>query len=177
MVIVCCLLLICFAAFCRDLYGTSKVFREMLTIMFSESHLVTDYVALTSVGGALFNASIMTFVAIAVCYHYRVPVTGGMISAVFMVTGYGLFGKNLFNFIPIFLGVRLYSYLMNQPLKNIFSLLCTVPPFHPSLVFAFNDSLPAYFGSFIGYLIGVLTGLIMVPLALHFQALFKSQYL
>ena len=47
--------------FCRDLYGTSKVFREMLTIMFSESHLVTDYVALTSVGGALFNTSIMTF--------------------------------------------------------------------------------------------------------------------
>ena len=46
-----------------------KVFREMLTIMFSESHLVTDYVALTSVGGALFNASIMTFVAIPVCYH------------------------------------------------------------------------------------------------------------
>ena len=56
-----------------------KVFREMLTIMFSESHLVTDYVALTSVGGALFNASIMTFVAIAVCYHYRVPVTLSLI--------------------------------------------------------------------------------------------------
>ena len=152
-----------------------KVFREMLTIMFSESHLVTDYVALTSVGGALFNASIMTFVAIAVCYHYRVPVTGGMISAVFMVTGYGLFGKNLFNFIPIFLGVRLYSYLMNQPLKKYLLIALYGSSVSPIVsFFAFNDSLPAYFGSFIGYLIGVLTGLIMVPLALHFQALFKK---
>jgi hypothetical protein len=150
-------------------------FDEMLRIMFSESHLVTDYIALASVGTALFNAAVMTFVAIAICYHYRVPVTGGMVSAVFMVTGYGLFGKNLFNFIPIFLGVRLYSYLMNQPLKKYLLIALYGSSVSPIVsFFAFNDSLPAFFGSFLGYVIGILTGLIMVPLALHFQALFKK---
>jgi hypothetical protein len=151
-----------------------KLPSEFLQIMFSESHLVTDYVALTSVGGGLFNATVMTFVAIIICYHYRVPVTGGMISAVFMVTGYGFFGKNLFNFIPIFLGVRLYSYLMNQPLKKYLLIALYGSSVSPIVsFFAFNESF-TYFGLFIGYPIGILTGLIMVPLALHFQALFKK---
>ncbi len=92
-----------------------QLLAEMQLILFSESHLVTDYIALTSVGTALFNSSMMTFIAIFICYHYRVPMTGGAVSAIFMVTGYGLFGKNLLNFIPIFLGVRLYSYFMNEP--------------------------------------------------------------
>ncbi|WP_430609398.1 DUF1576 domain-containing protein [Enterococcus sp. DIV0876] len=152
----------------------SHLLAEMQRILFSESHLVTDYIELTSVGTALFNSSLMTFIAIFICYHYRVPMTGGAVSAIFMVTGYGLFGKNLLNFIPIFLGVRLYSYLMNEPLKKFLLIALYGSSVSPVVsFFAFNHSLSPIFGLGMGYLIGIVIGFIMVPLALHFQSLFK----
>ena len=129
---------------------------ELKLILFSESHLVTDYIAMTSVGSALLNSSLMTFVAISICYHYRVPITGGAVSAIFMVTGYGFFGKNLLNFIPIFLGVRLYSYFMNEPLKKFLLIALYGSSVSPIVsYFAFNDSLPPYFSLVMGYGIGI----------------------
>lgn len=152
----------------------SHLVTEMQRILFSESHLVTDYIELTSVGTALFNSSLMTFIAIFICYHYRVPMTGGAVSAIFMVTGYGLFGKNLLNFIPIFLGVRLYSYLMNEPLKKFLLIALYGSSVSPVVsFFAFNQRLSPFVGLWVGYLIGIVIGFIMVPLALHFQSLFK----
>lgn len=148
---------------------------ELKLILFSESHLVTDYIAMTSVGTGLLNSSLMTFVAISICYHYRVPITGGAVSAIFMVTGYGFFGKNLLNFIPIFLGVRLYSYFMNEPLKKFLLIALYGSSVSPIVsYFAFNDSLPPYFSLVMGYGIGIFTGFLMVPMALYFQALFQS---
>ena len=96
-----------------------KVFREMLTIMFSESHLVTDYVALTSVGGALFNASIMTFC----CDRGLLPLpsSGYWRNDISRLHGYGVWfvwQKSVQFLFQSSLGVRLYSYLMNQPLKK-----------------------------------------------------------
>ncbi|WP_313508729.1 DUF1576 domain-containing protein [Enterococcus sp.] len=151
-----------------------RLLAEMQLILFSESHLVTDYIALTSVGTALFNSSMMTFIAIFICYHYRVPMTGGAVSAIFTVTGYGLFGKNLLNFIPIFLGVRLYSYFMNEPLKKFLLIALYGSSVSPVVsFFAFNQRLSPVLGIGVGYLIGIVIGFIMVPLALHFQSLFK----
>lgn len=155
------------AAFCFNRPG--EILAGNLKILTSPANLITDYFALANVGAALMNASLMTFLGILMVRVNRVKVTGSIFAAIFTLAGFSLFGKNLFNSIPIILGVYLYSRLNRMSFDRYL-----LPAFFGTALgplvseIAFNLDLAQPLGILLGSCAGILAGLVLPPLANHF---------
>lgn len=152
------------------LYNTpQEIFEGMVKILYSSSQLITDYMELANVGAALFNAGMMAFLSAVLLRVNKTRISGPIIAAFFTVMGFSFFGKNLYNTIPITIGVYLYSRAEKVPFNSvmIIGLFATgVSPIVSVLTFANSSSLLA--GAIVGYITGIVVGFIMVPLSRAF---------
>ena len=143
----------------------------MYTILTSSGILVTDYMEITSISTAFFNGGLLTFLSVLMIRSQKVEFTGPILATVFTIFGFSLFGKNLFNTVPITLGVYLYSKLEKTP----FSKYLLVSLFGTALgpvvsTLAFGMGFPLLKGVLIGYGVGLLIGLILPPLSTHYKS-------
>ncbi|WP_071130782.1 DUF1576 domain-containing protein [Enterococcus timonensis] len=144
---------------------------QLLKIITSPAPLVTDYIALTSLGATLVSCGLLTLFVVFISYRAKVSVSGPLVAAIFMVSGFGLFGKNIFNSLPLLLGTYLYSCHQRRP----FSSVAIVALFGSSLspvvsMLIFSGHLPTAYGLILGLVVGVAIGFIIPPLATHFQS-------
>ncbi len=98
-----------FVAFGLLVDGPDRVLRGLVDIVLTRDALLTDYFGVGGIGAACVNAGLLT---LAACLVYRtagVKVTGAAVACLFLVLGFGLFGKNLLNIWSIVLGVFLYA--------------------------------------------------------------------
>lgn len=148
-----------------------EIWKGSLIILVSPANLITDYFALAGVGATLCNASVMAFFSIFMVARSRVKITGVTIAAVLTLAGFSLFGKNLYNSLPIILGVALYSRLGHLPMSaNLMPALfgTALAPLVSEITF--NLSLPLALGAPLGIAAGLLVGVILPPLAHHFMS-------
>lgn len=145
------------------------ILRGSWAILISPANLVTDYFALANIGSTLLNASAMSFLTIATVALARAEIKGPIIASVFTVAGFSLFGKNLYNSLPIMFGVILYCKLSRIPFRD--NLL---PAFFGTALaplvseISFNLGLPLAAGLPLGILAGFLVGLVITPLSQYF---------
>jgi hypothetical protein len=134
----------------------ADIARGLVAILLSRDTLLTDYFGVGGIGAGCVNAGLLT---LAACLVYRVAgakMTGASVACLFLVLGFGLFGKNLLNVWSIVLGVLLYARFRKEPFANhintaffgaalapIFSeiLFSTTLPLHTSLPLAVATSL------------------------------------
>lgn len=95
-----------------------EIWQGSLKILISPANLVTDYFELANVGAAFINAALMIIKSLFIIRSTKVALSGPLLAAIFTIAGFSLFGKNLFNSIPIILGVFLYAKLTRTPFKN-----------------------------------------------------------
>ena len=154
------------------LFQTPRELAEgMVTILTLSGILVTDYMEVTSIGAAFFNAGLLTLLSVLMIRSQKVDFTGPILATVFTIFGFSLFGKNLFNTVPITLGVYFYSKLE----KTAFSDYLLVSLFGTALgpvvsTLAFGMDFPLLKGILIGYAVGILIGLILPPLSKHYKS-------
>jgi hypothetical protein len=89
--------------------GPVRVMHGLVQIVTTRDALLTDYVGIGGIGAAFVNAGLLTLCA---CLVYRVTnakMTGASVACLFLVMGFGLFGKNLLNIWSIVAGVFLYT--------------------------------------------------------------------
>lgn len=89
--------------------GPGRVWAGLVQIVTTRDALLTDYFGIGGIGAGCVNAGLLTLCA---CLVYRVTnakVTGASVACLFLVLGFGLFGKNLLNIWSIVLGVFLYA--------------------------------------------------------------------
>ena len=147
-----------------------EIWQGSLTILVSPANLITDYFALANVGAALMNAALMAFLSIGTMALTRVKITGTVVASIFTIAGFSLFGKNLYNSLPIILGVVLYSRVARTPVRDnlLFAFFGTaLAPLVSEITF--NLDLPLAAGVPLGVLAGLLTGFVLPPLARHFS--------
>lgn len=135
-------------------------------IWFSPSNLLTDYMRIAGVGAALFNSGFLGMLSLLLLKSSDVPLDGTAFAGLITMSGFALFGKNLFNSIPITLGVLLYARVQMIPFQDVVttSLFATsLGPLVSSL--GFGLGLPWYVGIPIGYVTGLLAGFVVVPLS------------
>ena len=94
------------------------VFRGIIAIIQSRDTLLTDYFAIAGVGGSLAHAGLLTLLACALYRHLRAPIGGAALACLFLLLGFGLFGKNLLNTWCIVAGVWLYARVVGEPFVN-----------------------------------------------------------
>ena len=89
--------------------GPDRVLRGLADIVLTRDALLTDYFGVGGIGAACANAGLLTLAACLVYLAAGVKVTGAAVACLFLVLGFGLFGKNLLNIWSIVLGVYLYA--------------------------------------------------------------------
>jgi len=107
-----------FVAFGVGVDGPERVLHGLLSIVTTRDALLTDYFGIGGIGAGCVNAGLLT---LAACLVYRLAnakITGASVACLFLVLGFGLFGKNLLNIWSIVAGVFLYARFKGEPFAN-----------------------------------------------------------
>jgi len=144
-------------------------------ILSSPSGLFTDYFGLTSLGATFFNAGLLTLFSLLMVRSQRTPITGPIIAGLFTVFGFALFGKNLFNSIPIPIGVAIYAKIVKEPFAKHLPASLFGTALAPAVSYlAFGEGLPLWLGIISGYLVGIIIGIALPPMANYFAKLHRG---
>lgn len=84
-------------------------------ILTTRDALLTDYFGIGGIGAACVSAGLLTLCACFVYHRTHARMTGAAVACLFLVLGFGLFGKNLLNVWPIVAGVYLYARFRGEP--------------------------------------------------------------
>jgi Protein of unknown function (DUF1576) len=161
-----------FVLFGLVLQPPAALLAGLANIVTTRDALLTDYFGVGGVGGGCVNAGLLTLAA-AFIYHWTgARITGASVAALFLVLGFGLFGKNLINVWAIVLGVYLYSKFRREPfashVNTAFFGAALAPVFSEIL---FSTSIPFALSLPLALATSLLIGFVLPPAAAH---LFKA---
>ncbi|MCL2019239.1 MAG: DUF1576 domain-containing protein [Oscillospiraceae bacterium] len=146
----------------------SELLDGLLKIVTSSSILVTDYIAVGGVGSALLNVSLVGFVSILILMLSGVKPNGATIMALWLTAGFSFFGKNLFNMLPLTIGVWLFSKYKREPFVNYSLaalLVATLTPVVSEI--GFLGTFPRIIEISVGILFGFVIGFIFPSISAH----------
>jgi len=157
-----------FIAMAFLLDNPTEIFDGFIRIISSRSILVTDYFAIGGIGAAFLNVAIVGLCSLTMLISSRIKPSGAIIMALWLTAGFAFFGKNVFNMIPLTIGVWLYAKYKKEPFSNytLASLLvATLSPVVSEMSFLGSLSLPVeiLFGTIIGFIVGF----IFPPISSH----------
>lgn len=161
-----------FVLFGLTLQSPAALLGGLADIVTTRDALLTDYFGVGGIGGGCVNAGLLTLAA-ALVYHWTgARLTGASVAALFLVLGFGLFGKNLVNVWAIVLGVYLYARFRREPfashVNTAFFGAALAPVFSEIL---FSTSIPFALSVPLALATSLLIGFILAPAAAH---LFKA---
>ncbi|HHU06924.1 MAG TPA: DUF1576 domain-containing protein [Clostridiaceae bacterium] len=143
---------------------------EFRNIVLSSSLLLTDYMGLASPGIAFINAGVMTCLYFLIIKLSRAQLNGSVFAAIFMLSGFSLFGKNLFNSLPLSIGVFLYCKYSKTEFKDCVHLSLYAACLGPLVSsVAFHFGLPIWQGILYSWLLGMLCGFLLPPVCHRFE--------
>lgn len=150
-------------------FNTPKeIFLGYKNILLSSSILTTDYIAIGSLGGALFNAASILILNLVILRLLNLRMSGLIYAALYMILGFSFFGKNILNSLPIYFGIYLYALINKIPVKNlVISLLFSsgISPLVSYLIFGFD--LAYYISIPLGIGAGIVAGLMVPAISSH----------
>jgi multisubunit Na+/H+ antiporter MnhE subunit len=146
--------------------GPSAVLSGLTDILLSRDTLLTDYMGLGGIGAATVNAGLLTLAACLVYLLSGARMTGAAVAALFLVLGFGLFGKNLLNVWFIVAGVALYCRVTRKRFADNINTAffgAALAPIISEILFSttlsFQVSVPLALGT------GLVIGFILPPAA------------
>lgn len=152
------------------LFDTPKeIYYGYIKILTSPSNLLTDYMAVGGIGAAFLNAGLLMLLMSLILWKRHQLLTGPIIAALFTLFGFSLFGKNLFNSIPITFGVYLYGKLEGIKFESLTMNSLFGTALGPVVSYiCFGIGLPFSKGFVISYVVGILIGMIIPALSSSF---------
>ena len=161
-----------FVLFGLMLQPPAALLAGLADILTTRDALLTDYFGVGGIGGGCVNAGILTLAAVFIYHWTGARITGASVAALFLVLGFGLFGKNLLNVWAIILGVYLYSKFRREPfashVNTAFFGAALAPVFSEIL---FSTSIPFALSLPLALATSLLIGFVLAPAAAH---LFKA---
>ena len=135
-------------------------------IFISRSVLVTDYAALGGMGAMLVSSVLVGTFSLITMVMGGVKPSGGTLMGLFLILGFGFFGKNLINTIPLVFGVWLFAKYKGMPFRDVAvtTMMCaSVAPIVSEIAYLTPMAQPA--GAIIGTVVGIFIGFIFAPMA------------
>jgi hypothetical protein len=152
--------------------GPEAVMRGLIEIVTTRDALLTDYFGAGGRGAACVNAGLLTLAACVFYYRSAAKISGPAVACLFLVLGFGLFGKNLFNIWFIVFGVFLYCRFKGEAfathINTAFFGTALAPVFSE---IAFSTALPFEVGLPLGAVTATVIGFVLAPAAAQ---LFKA---
>ncbi len=146
----------------------SNIIKGLSTIIREPDVLITDYIAIGGIGATFVNSGLLTLASILILYRLKISINGISIAAIFLMSSFALFGKNIFNVWLIIIGVFLYAKVQKENFsKYIYIALfgTSMAPTITELMFFINQ--PLYARIIISVVIGLGIGFVLPPLSSH----------
>jgi len=148
-----------------------------LAIQMHPSILITDYLGVGGFAGTLLNVWITTWISIFALRLIKAKFSGVALAGVLTIAGFAFFGKNVWNFLPVWLGFFLYAKIKRQPLSQYtgtFLFSTGIAPLTSFIAFGIPGlalwiSLPA------GILAGIIAGF-LTPMVVSIVGKFHQGY-
>ncbi|WP_312645085.1 DUF1576 domain-containing protein [Hydrogenoanaerobacterium sp.] len=95
-----------------------KIITGIGDIIKAQAGLITDSIVIGGMGAAFVNAGLVMLISIALLCACKLPFSGISVACLFLMSGFALFGKDIFNIFPILLGVFLFSRYKKEPFSR-----------------------------------------------------------
>ncbi|WP_066457882.1 MULTISPECIES: DUF1576 domain-containing protein [Anaerotruncus] len=105
------LLLISFGFVCDT---PRNIFDGVIAIVRTQAGLITDSIVVGGLGAAFVNSGLVTLISIVLLRLCKLTFSGISVAALFLMAGFALFGKDVYNIFPIILGGFLYSRYQHE---------------------------------------------------------------
>ncbi len=149
-------------------FDLPAIARGLGSIIVSPDILINDYAEIAGMGPAFINSALCVLVALGLLRFSGASVSGPAIAAIFTIAGFSLFGKNIVNVWPGFLGAWLYSKASRRPFgENIIVALFGTALAPLSSEVAFGLGIAAPWNLFAAVAVGALVGFLISPIARH----------
>lgn len=146
-----------------------EVLKGFVDIQFEPDNLITDYFQTAGIGAAFFNSAISTLFTVLLIHRSKSPISGPLFAAIFTVSGFAFFGKNIYNSIPITAGAFIYARSQGVSPRSVILAAIFGTSLGPLVSqVAFGYSIPLYASIPLSILAGNLVGYLLPPLAHQF---------
>lgn len=127
--------------------------------------LITDYIEIAGPGAAFLNAALVTLASLAILYFTKDPCNGFTIAEIGLMSGFALFGKNIFNIWPIILGTWCYARLRKEPFAKYAAVSLLATALSPMVSYMALGSQHA--SLVVGLLVGMFIGFVLPSLSAY----------
>jgi len=144
------------------------MFSGFVQILVSPSILLSDYLLIGGLGATLLNVALTLMLNVGIVYALKLRITGPIFACLLTIAGFAFFGKNIFNAIPIYFGIYLYSIVTKSDLKGRILVILLSSGISPIVSFLmFGLGIELYFSIPLGIATGVLVGFILPAFNAH----------
>jgi hypothetical protein len=157
-----------FIAFGLAVDSPRDIYHGLIRILSSRDTLITDYIGLGGMGAAFVNAGLLTLMAIGIYHLSGAAIGGAAVACLFLVLGFGLFGKSLVNVWFIVAGVYAFARYKKEPFSrhiNVAFFGAALAPIFTEILF--SSTLPLHFSLPLAMGTTLLLGFALVPTAAH----------
>lgn len=137
-------------------------------IILESDILISDYFEIGGFGASILNASLLSLGSVILIRKSKAKMNGYLIATVMLMGGFGLFGKNIINVVPIILGSYLYARYSKEDYSEVVHIGLLATSFSPvvtELMFVVNMN--PVLRIIVASLIGISVGCIIVPVSRH----------
>ncbi len=145
-----------------------EIISGLFRILTVRDTLITDYIGIGGMGAAFVNAGLLNLMA---CVLYRITkakISGMVVACLFLLLGFGLFGKNLVNIWSVVLGVYFYARFRREMFANYINVAFfggALAPIFSEILYSSTLSLPFRLPLAVGT--SLMLGFILPPVAAH----------
>lgn len=144
-------------------------------IIIESDILITDYFMVGGIGASFVNSGLLGLICIFILIKVGIKPNGATIAALWLVSGFAFFGKNIINVWPIMLGVWLYSKYQKEPFLNYVLISLFGTTLAPTLnELSFIGIFPIWFSIILGVIISIFIGFILPPVAAYCMKLHQG---
>ncbi len=145
-----------------------EIISGLFRILTVRDTLITDYIGIGGMGATFVNAGLLTLMACVIYRSTKAKISGMAVACLFLLLGFGLFGKNLVNIWVIVAGVYLYARFRQEMFANYINVAFfggALAPIFSEILYSSSLSLPLRVPLAVGT--SLMLGFILPPVAAH----------
>lgn len=139
-----------------------QMLQGFVNILLSKNILVSDYLLIGGLAATLLNVSLTVMFNLLIVKWLKLKMTGPIFACILTIAGFAFFGKNLFNAIPMYIGIMLYAKISKTPLKNYILVLLLSSGISPIVSYLmFGIGLNLFISIPLAIAVGMIVGFIL----------------
>ena len=144
------------------------IWQGYLNILQSPSVLISDYLEIGGLGATLFNVATIMLINIIMLNRLKLRMSGPIFAGLLTIAGFSFFGKNIFNTIPIYIGIYLHARYQRLEFKSFIIVVLFSTGISPIVSYLiFGTGWAYYIGIPAGIVVGIITGFVLPALSAH----------